>query len=367
MGIFSRSKRSAPAESADAAAAPIDEEADASTPPDGEADASATAGSSDVEAVAAPAVGVGISVSTFRGVGAAAGEATPVAAPDGSAGGTGIPSAVSAPRVRPPAEAPEAREGVSGLRDNGLLRAALASLPDDPAPDEILGVARQLLQGHVFLRVRGDARTLLSRGEDLPLLVASQGDLRYVLVYSGGEALQASVRDDGDTETSAMAQPVTAVLQHVLAGPYAGIVLDHSSAPARLVLPRDLLEKALADTSPELTVKSLLSAPRTDATAAEIVAALPEAPLWIAANKTPDGQVGIAEARSPEGDRFLEVFSHPLEVFAMGRKDQPVTLTVSQLAAAVASDEELSGVLLDPAGPWIQLSRSDLASILALA
>jgi hypothetical protein len=153
----------------------------------------------------------------------------------------------------------------------------------------------------------------------------------------------------------------------VLAGPYAGIVLDHSSAPARLVLPRDLLEKALKDTSPELTVKTLLSGPRTDATASEIVAALPEAPLWIAANRGEDGQVGIAEARSADGARYLEVFSHPLEVFALGRKDQPVPIKLAQLAAALAGDQDLTGVLLDPAGPWIQLTRGDLASVLALA
>jgi hypothetical protein len=377
MGLFSRSKRtgsdtSAEGRTTDAAPA-AESDAPGAQPSVATDAASGEAGAGDA-AAAAPVAQVGISVSAFRGVGAPAG--APAAPAPGVAVGTAGADVAAGPqasapsaarRVRPPAEAPSAQENVPGLRDNALLRAALATLPDEPSSEQVLDVARQLLQGHVFLRVKGDARELLSAGKDLPLMVASQGDAQYVMAYSGGEALQASVRADGDVQTSAMGQPVTAVLRHVLSGPYAGLVLDHASAPARLVLPRDLLEKALGDASPELTVKSLLAAPRTAATATEVVAALTGAPLWIAANKAADGQVGIAEARSAEGERFLEVFSHPLEVFALGRKDQPVAITAAQLAAALASDEGLTGLLVDPAGPWIQLSRTDLAPVIALA
>ena len=255
-----------------------------------------------------------------------------------------------------------------GLRDNALLRAALAALSEPPTPQEILSVVRQLLQGPVYLRVKGDVRTQLAEGKDPALAVATQGDQQFVLLYSGGEALQASVRSDGMTDTTAMGQPALEVLRRILNQPYAGVILDHTSAPARLTLPRDLLQRTVDDAPTGPSIKGLLAGPRSAATAAEIVAAMPAAPLWIAANRAAEGgPVGIAESRTPEGGRHLEVFTHPLEIVALGRGDQPVAITAAQLAAALASDGGIDGLLLDPAGPWIRLSRADLAPVIALA
>ncbi len=42
-------------------------------------------------------------------------------------------------------------------------------------------------------------------------------------------------------------------------------------------------------------------------------------------------------------------------------------MTAAQLAGALRNDEGIAGVLIDPGGPWIRLSRDDLAPILALA
>jgi hypothetical protein len=301
------------------------------------------------------AASVGISLSSFQGVGA---PAPPAARP------RSVPPAAE-PAL---AEAPPATETVPGLRDNVLLREALRALPPEPAPREALNVARQLLQGHVFLRVKGDARTLLAAGSDLPLAVAGQGDAQLVLIYSSGEALQASLRADGDTDTSAVGQPALSVLRLVLRGPYAGVLIDHASPPARLLLPRDLLQRALDDAHPEAAIKTLLAAPRTDSTANAVVAAMPDAPLWIAANRAADDQrMGIAESRSSGGDRFIEVFTHPLEVLALGRGDRPVPVRAAQLGAALAADDGLSGLVFDPAGPWLRVTRADLLPIIALA
>lgn len=300
----------------------------------------------------APEASVGISVSAFRGVGA-----------------TSVPPApAAAPAPTPPAESPAPTETVPGLRDNALLRDALAGLSEPPVPQEILTVVRQLLQGQVYLRVKGDVRAVLAEGKEPALAVATQGDQQFVLIYSGGAALQASVLSDGITDTTAMGQPALTVLRRVLSQPYAGVILDHTSPPARLTLTRDLLQRAVDDAPTGPSIKAMLAATRSADTAARIVAAIPEAPLWIAANRAGDGeQLGIAEARTPDGARYLELFTHPLEIVALGRGDRPVPITVAQLAAALHSDADLDGVLLDPAGPWIRLSRADLARVIALA
>jgi hypothetical protein len=360
MALFSRRKKSdssgdtPPVAPTDSSSVAPEETPDAPTP-----DPAASASSPGD-------VSVGISVSTFRGVGAATpAQPTEPAQPAATAPDAAAMAAASRGRRMVPAEAPEPAETIPGLPDNVLLRDALAELPDPPTPTSLMNVARQLMQGHLFLRVQGDARALLAEGKGLPLAVTRRGEKQLVLAFSSGTAIQASVRADGDGNTSAVAQPVLTVLRHVIDGPYEGVVIDPSSGPARAVLPRPLIQRALDQVDAALRVKSLLAAPRTDETAGAVVAALAEAPLWIAVRRTgDDGPVGIAESRMGDGSRHVEVFSHPLEVLTLGRGDQPLPVTAEQLGKALATDSGLTGVIVDPAGPWIRLSRSDLAPLL---
>lgn len=342
MALFSRRKRADAPLPTEPSRASEPSPADEPSPPSESAPTAAPETDTPAVAIdAEPAASVGISVSTFRGVGA---------------------SAPAAPRTAPSTPAPTP----PSPGENALLRAALAALPETPTSAQILNVARQLLQGTVLLRVKGDARTLVSEGKDLPLAIATQGDAQFVLVYSSLQAMQQSVLADGMSDTSAMSQPVYAVLRHVLNGTDAGILIDAGSAPARVALTREILQRSFDDADPNLAIKSLLAAPRVAETAARVVAALPDVSLWIAANRVGETeQVGIAEWRSPEGTRCIEVFSHPLEVVALGRGDRPVKITATQLAAALNSDEALDGVLINPAGPWIRLTRGDLAPVLA--
>lgn len=370
MALFSRRKKTDPVPEAGIEQGEQPVSADAPT------DAEVSGGDS------ASAASVGISVSSFRGLGGAPvspspspgsaptapGAPAPAASAPEPASTQPAPPTASVPRRPGPAVAPAAHETVPGLRDNALLRHALAALPETPTAPDLINVARQLLQGHVFLRVQGDARALLSEGKPLPLAVATRGEKQYVLVYSGGAALQDAVKADGDLGTSAAGQPVLAVIRHVLAGPYEGLVIDNSSSPARAVLPRPVLQRAVDETTDALRLKTLLAAERTDGTATDVVAALAEGPMWVAVRRGDDGKVaGVAESRTPEGERYLEVFSHPLEALALARGDHPAPLTPAQLASALARDEALTGVIVDPAGPWIRLSRLELAPLLAAA
>ncbi|MBN9190321.1 MAG: hypothetical protein BGO37_11935 [Cellulomonas sp. 73-92] len=338
MALFSR--RPKPSD-----AAPGTDAADTSDPA-GTAESEAAAPLTDAAADEAAVPQVGISTSSFGGFGSTQVEAAP----------------------EPSGEAPPPEESLPGLPDNVLLRDALAALDEDPDAAQIFNVARQLLQGNVYLRVKGDAQALLRAGEDLPLAVATRDDGQFVMLYSGGVALAEAVNADGDTQTSAMGQAIQTVLQYVLRGEFAGVVIDQSSAPASVVLPRALIGRAVEEMDPELTLKHLLAAPRTDATAAAVVEAMTTAPLWVAVNRASEEDAwGVAESHTPAGERILDVFSHPLEVVALGRGDQPTPFTAAQLAAALASDAGLSGVVLDPGGPWIRLTRAQLAPVLELA
>ncbi|MEV8266821.1 SseB family protein [Microbacterium sp. NPDC076911] len=310
-------------------------------------------------AAAEPTASVGISMSSFGGFGA-----TKAAAPAEQAAAPAPPQA--APRPPAPETAPPPNESIPGLRDNVLVRTALAQVSAPATAPEVLNVVRQMLQGHLYLRVKGDARALIAESKPLPLAMATIGEKNYALAYSSGAALQESVRADGDTATSAMGQPVLGVIRHVLSGTYAGVIIDHASGQARVTLPRELLEKVIAQMDPKLALKTLLAAERTDETGAAVVAALAEAPLWVAIGTTADDRPGVAEGRSEDGSRFLEVYSHPLEVAAVGRGDKSAKITTAQLAKAIQGDQGLSGIVVDPAGPWIRVTRDELAPLLTV-
>ena len=269
-------------------------------------------------------------------------------------------------------EPPTDWETTPGLRDNAVLRDALARLPQEPATPELLGVVRQLLQGHLFLRVKGDAREQVEAGGQLQLGVVRDGERNFLLAFSSGRALRDAVLADGDTDTSSFGQPSVLVLRHLLEGDFAGLIIDNASTPARLVVPRDLIERAVAEADSEFRLKTLIAADRSaqgEDLIPKAVAALIDAKAWVAIGVAgeKDGEPvrGVAEARTVDGKRLLQLFSHPLEVIALGRDDQPAPFDNAALRKALTEHEGLDGVLIDPAGPSLRIDRDDLLQLLS--
>lgn len=336
--------------------------------------------------VAAPQIA--ISVQAFRGVGAEAGPE--VSLPDPNAPSAPATTAASTPSVsvppRPPKSAapagpedrrlplapvlpPEQTETVAGMKDNVLLREALTEIESGATNEQLLGVMRQALQGHLYIRVTGDARAQISEGTPLSVAVVRDGDRQFMLAFSSAGAVRDSLKLDADSaQTSAVAQPVTSVLQQVVSGDFAGLIVDNASAPHRVVFPTELLEKTLEQADVNMTVKTLLAAPRAQDTMKKVGEALATTRMWVAVNDGGSGgPVGIAEAQTADGQRYLHLFSHPLEVIALGRGDRPLPFEPEQLAKVLTSHAEMSGVLVDSAGPSIALDREALAPVLVLA
>ncbi|MFS0868114.1 SseB family protein [Microbacterium sp. 179-B 1A2 NHS] len=359
MALFSRRSKNQPDDSANQPDEHAEVPVDADTTLSGvHEDVSAAVAAEEADRGPEEAVPhVPISVSTYGQT------ARPAAAQPASASTAGAPAL---PPV--PAEAPVRTEGHAGMPDNTLLLAALAGLPETPDNAAILNVMRQALQGTLYLRVLGDARAQLKEGAPLRLAISTLGDKKFLLAYSGAAGIQAGVAVDPDTSTSILGQPTQSVLRNAIDAGYDGLIIDHAGPGRRIILPTALLTRTLEQADPEFTIKNLLSDARTDATARYVVEALLKTPVWIAAGTRSDGEgLGIAEARSADGVRYLQVFSHPLEVLALRRDDRPLPITVAQLATALASDPALSGVLVDAAGPWIRLDRAQLAPLLAFA
>ena len=328
---------------------------------------------------------IGISVQAFRGVGAQAGpevelpdpDAQPAASASISASAQSpAPAAPAAPAPEPerrlplaPTMPPEQTETVAGMKDNVLLRESLKEVEKGATNEQLLGVLRQALQGHLYIRVNGDARAQISEGKPLAVAVVRDGDRQFMLAFSSAAAVRDSVQLEKDpTATSAVAQPVTSVLQQVVSGDFAGLIVDNASAPRRVVFPTELLQKTLEQADVDMTVKALIAAPREQDSAAKVGEALATKRMWVAVNEGDgSGQVGIAEAQTPEGKRFLQLFSHPLEVLALGRGDRPLPFEPEQLAKLLSSHIDMAGVIIDPAGPSIVVERDALTSVLILA
>jgi hypothetical protein len=372
MALFSRRKKSS-------------DDAVASAPDAPEVDSSSSAAGDAETVTAEPAVeapSIGISVQAFRGVGAEAGPE--VALPDDDAKPE---AAASAPRpsqqspTAPPAEPQERKlplapslppaqtETVAGMKDNVLLREALKEVEAGATNEQLLGVMRQALQGHLYIRVIGDARAQISEGKPLAVAVVRDGERQFMLAFSSASAVRDSVQLEEDpASTSAVAQPVTSVLQQVVSGDFAGLIVDNASAPHRVVFPTELLQKTLDQADVDMTVKSLIAAPREQNSTVKVGEALAQKRMWVAVNDgAGSGQVGIAEAQTTDGRRFLQLFSHPLEVIALGRGDRPLPFEPVQLAKVLSTHPEMAGVIVDSAGPSIVLERDALAPVLVLA
>lgn len=290
----------------------------------------------------------------------------PAPAPEPDAGPTPHVGISTSTFGAPPPAAPAA--ALSAVVDNLPLQQALAGLSEPPANLEVLHVLRQALQGPLYLRTDGDPKEQLAAGRGLGFgFTTSDDGSRFLLVFSGNAPLQASARAEGAEAVAAVGQPAHGVLRTALDGEYAGIYLDHASEGARVVLPIDLVRRAVDEAPPPpFELKTIVSGPRTDATAARAVEALTRVPVWIAVGADASGALGVAESRG-DGIRRLEVFSHPLEVVARGRGDRPLPLTPELLGGALASDPTITGVVIDSAGPWLTLDRDELAPVIALA
>ncbi|MFT4233968.1 MAG: hypothetical protein QM607_03050 [Microbacterium sp.] len=370
MGFFSRKKKTEAAAHEEPAAT-----ADTNAPQDDVAPDQAEDVTSVQETPEAPEVN--ISFTAYRGVGAQSGPE--VSSPTEEMPQAETPEVVPAvkegtPPRKPqlplaPAAPPTDFESVPGVRDNALLRDALANLPEKPTGPQVMGVLRQLLQGHAFLRVKGDARAQIAEGKPVSFGIARLRDENYLIAFSSGRALQDAVKADGDTSTSAVAQPVGALLKQVVEGDFGGIIIDNASAPHRVVLPKKIIEQAWTQADKDFRVKNALTAERAADTPHRVAAILAgEPPLWVAVGKNKDDdKPGVVEARLADGTRLVQVHSHPLEVVVQGRGEKALPLSVANLGKLLRDNPGVAGVLIDPAGPLMTLTREELAPVIALA
>lgn len=352
MALFSRGKKSNE---------PSNDAVDAVEEGVEQADAAVEADATDAPE-AAPAPNVNISVGSFQGLGSPAGVLNQTPAPSQPAA-PAEPVPVELELPRSPANPPENTQTIEGYTDNVLLRETLARVHEEASGVHLVGVLRNMLQGPLYVRVPANSQDAIKAGQPVPVGVArNEAGESYLLVFSSAKALFDSIKLLPDPQNAAgMAQPASLVLKQVVDGEYSGVVVDNDSAPHRAVFPKELIARALAEGDPEFRVKTLLTQPRSPEGVAQVALALTQTPIWVAVGQV-DGGSGIAEANMSTGKRYVQLFSHPIEVAAMGRGEQPGQLTPAKLRKVLEVADHTDGVLIDPAGPSMIIPRDLLVA-----
>ena len=169
MAFFSRGKRAPQPVDPSVAATPAEPDESVETTPI-EPAAAEQAKAPAAEQAETPSVEAAEAASTPKVPDAAAEASVPISVPSFRG-----PNAAPPPRRPAPETAPVPKQSVSGLRDNVVVVAALARITGAPTTADLVDVGRQLMQGHLFLRVKGDARSLLSQGRPVPFALATVG------------------------------------------------------------------------------------------------------------------------------------------------------------------------------------------------
>lgn len=270
--------------------------------------------------------------------------------------------------VSVPAAAPAPAPAPVEPDSNVDLAQALTALAEGGDERAMMHVLRQSIQGKLLLSTSLDGVSEEDKAAGrIPLGVHRDPEgAVYLLAFTSSRELEKTRTADGPV-TGVAVDAVWALRQATGDG-YAGIVLNPADGKASAVVPKTLIVRLFGDGRNNDLAKQALAQPREPDALQQLVAALAAHGGFVAgrAEVDEDGNrktVGIAETRLGER-RLLEVFTSPIEIAALGRGDDAYPVTAAELAAALRSDEGITGIIVNPAAPWLDVDRAQLAPLL---
>ncbi|MGK9146257.1 SseB family protein [Plantibacter flavus] len=250
------------------------------------------------------------------------------------------------------------------------LAQALTALAEGGDERAMLHVLRQSIQGKLLLSTNLDGVSAEDQAAGrVPLGVHRDPEgAVYLLAFTSHSELEKTRTAEGPV-TGVVVSALWALRQAGGEG-YAGIVLNPAAGKASVVVPKTLIARLFGDGQNNDLAKEALAQPRDADALEQLVAALAAHGAFVAGRAELDEEgnrksIGIAETRL--GDRrLLEVFTAPIEIAALGRGDDAYHVTAAELASALRSDEGITGIIVNPAAPWLDVDRAQLAPLLAV-
>lgn len=251
------------------------------------------------------------------------------------------------------------------LVDNSTVREAIARFSARPAQDTYLDVLRQCLTGELLLDVTGsDFRIVdgaLQQGSTIQVRGGSgpKGE-KALLAFTDQEQAQRIHHDDPEA-VQTLGQPAVGVLEMAVSQGYELLYLDPAGPTISLTL-EDIRFALHGDRND--AVKAALA---TGDRAAVIEALAQGGILKYSAMEVEGGEQGeiqVATTTAPDGSPARLAFTSTAEVSARDVAAGAASVPVAQ-ALAEALEEPFTGLVLNPAGPWMFLPHDDIRALLA--
>jgi len=253
------------------------------------------------------------------------------------------------------------------LVDNDRVRRAVAAFAAEPKHETMLDVLRACLTGELLLDVTGSELNIsegrLHTGSKLRInqRVGPDGQ-RALLAFTSNDEI-ARIHPEG-TRYQSIGQPAAAVLELARRQGAAWLYIDPAEETAALSAadidfalrhPRnDRLSAAIAAVDAG-------TAPRAEA----ITALVAEGPLLLAGQRA-EGQGAdeppqLRVTRRDDGSMALLAFTSAPEVLARDPQDGIVTTTTTHVLEQLQQGP-FASIVINPAGPWIELRREELVA-----
>ncbi len=254
---------------------------------------------------------------------------------------------------------------MADLVDNVPLRRAIAEFAEKSEQSTFLEVVRNILHGDLLFDTTGSEISMTDDGSSIA--TGSTFALREGTGPDGERALFAFTRqeevlrmhEDTPAAVQTLGQPAASTLEFAAEHGFGWLYLDPAGPTCAV---------RLADV--EFTVKTI----RNDA----IKTALDtDGPTWMknavidalslggqllyAVNETPEG-VQARTSTNPAGQAVALAFTSAAEVVVRSTSDSWAAIDVSRIVSDALGDN-FSGLVINPAGPWIELNRDDLLQV----
>lgn len=244
------------------------------------------------------------------------------------------------------------------LIDNARLRTAVAAFAAKSEHATYLEVLRNLLQGQVLFDITGSDMTVnggsIAPGSKFSIRGGNGPDgERALFVFTRQEEV-AKLHPEG-TQTHTLGQPAATVLEYAARQGDAWLYVDPAGPTCAIrVSEADFILRNPHNDA----VKDAIAGDRK-----HVVDALAKGgQLFYAVTEHPDGSAQVHTTTGPGGTRVRLVFTSPAEIVVSAPGAAWLAVDITRVVDDALAPP-FAGLVINPAKPWIGLSREELADV----
>jgi hypothetical protein len=263
---------------------------------------------------------------------------------------------------------------------NTDVATALARWADEKNARTFYDVLRRCARGELLYDATGAEPQVeggtLAAGSTFGLRTHVMDDgSRYLLVFTS-DAEIARAHPVG-TRTASIVQPALAAVRFGVTGGFAGVILDAGAGPASCIVSAEEIRRGLPeDPGVAEELKEALAGPSLPGRRAATLDVLARTgSVYIPVEHVaPDGSPArpgqpsaprVTTAAGPGGRTLAAVFTSPAEVWAWLPSAEAYPTTVGHVVRATLADPARDGLIVNPVGPPLIVTRPELEALTA--